>query len=388
MAKRDLYEILGVAKDAGKDEIKKAYRKLAMKYHPDKNPGDEAAEEKFKEAAGAYEVLQDDTKRGQYDRFGHAGLGGQGGGYTQVNMDDIFSRFSDIFGGGGGGGGGSPFESFFGGGGRQRQRQRGQRGSDLRVKVPMTMEEVYDGVTKKLKLSRFQSCETCSGNGAVGADGYRSCGTCNGAGEIRRQAGGGFFQQIVVSACPTCHGEGRVVANACATCSGEGRNEVSEVLEVKIPGGISEGMQITMRGKGNAGKRGGPPGDLIILVEEADHPDFERDGENVIHELWLNFADAALGTSVEVPTLSGKTRFKITAGTQSGKIFRLKGKGFPIVNGYGRGDQLIQVHVWVPQSLSRDEKAAMEKLKDSPNFVPSPSGTDKGFFQRIKDMFS
>jgi molecular chaperone DnaJ len=354
-----------------------------MQYHPDKNPGDAEAEEKFKEAAEAYEVLSDDQKRAQYDRFGHAGMGG--GGYTQVNMDDIFSRFSDIF---GGGGGGSPFESFFGGGGRQRQRQRGQRGSDLRMKVPLTLEEIFDGVSKKLKLTRYLSCETCAGNGAVGSDGYRTCGTCNGSGEIRRQAGGGFFQQIVVSACPTCQGEGRIVANACSSCNGEGRKEVSEVLEVRIPGGISEGMQITMRGKGNAGKRGGPPGDLIILIEELAHTEFERDGENVIHELWLNFADAALGTSVEVPTLSGKTRFKINPGTQSGKIFRLKGKGFPIVNGYGRGDQLIQVHVWVPQTLSRDEKAAMEKFQNSDNFKPSPSGSDKGFFQRIKDMFS
>jgi molecular chaperone DnaJ len=385
MAKRDFYEVLGVAKDANKDDIKKSYRKLAMQYHPDKNPGDAAAEEKFKEAAEAYEVLSDEQKRAQYDRFGHAGMGGQGGGYGQVNMDDIFSRFSDIF--GGGGGGGSPFESFFGGG-RRQQRPRGQRGSDLRVKVPLTMEEIYDGVTKKIKMSRYQTCESCDGNGAVGSEGYRTCSNCNGSGEIRRQAGGGFFQQIMVSPCPTCQGEGRVVSAACSSCHGEGRQEVNEVLEVRIPGGISEGMQITMRGKGNAGKRGGTPGDLIVLVEETPHDDFERDNENVIYELWLNFADAALGTSVEVPTLSGKTRFKINSGTQSGKIFRLKGKGFPIVNGYGRGDQLIQIHVWVPQDMSREEKAAMEKLRDSKNFNPNPSGADKGFFHRIKDMFS
>lgn len=381
MSKRDYYEVLGVAKNASKDDIKKSYRKLAMQYHPDKNPGDAAAEEKFKEAAEAYEALSDDQKRAQYDRFGHAGLGG--GGYTQVNMDDIFSRFSDIF----GGGGGSAFESFFGGG-RQRQRPRGQRGSDLRVKVPLTMEEIYDGVTKKIKLSRYSPCETCNGLGASGSDGYRTCGTCNGTGELRRQAGGGFFQQIVVSACPTCQGEGRVISAACPSCAGEGRKETSEVIEVKIPAGITEGMQITMRGKGNAGKRGGAPGDLIILIEETAHPDFERHGDDLIYELWLNFADAAMGTSVEVPTLGGKTRFKIAPGTQSGKIFRLKGKGFPIINGYGRGDQLIQVHVWVPQNLSRDERAALERFKDSSNFDPHPTSSDKGFFQRIKDMFS
>lgn len=385
MAKRDFYEILGLAKDASKDDIKKSYRKLAMQYHPDKNPGDASAEERFKEAAEAYEVLSDDQKRAQYDRFGHAGLGGGGGGgYTQVNMDDIFSRFSDIF----GGGGGSPFESIFGEGGRQRQRPRGQRGSDLRVKVPLTMEEIYDGVTKKIKLTRHAPCDPCNGSGALGPDGYRSCGTCNGTGEMRRQSGGGFFQQIIVSACPTCQGEGRVISAACPSCSGEGRKEISETIEVKIPGGITEGMQITMRGKGNAGRRGGGPGDLVILVEETPHPEFERHGDDVIYELWLNFADAALGTSVEVPTLSGKTRFRISPGTQSGKIFRLNGKGFPIVNGYGRGDQLIQAHVWIPQNLSREERNALEKFQGSPNFNPNPAKSDKGFFQRIKDMFS
>ncbi|HHG86250.1 MAG TPA: molecular chaperone DnaJ, partial [Bacteroidetes bacterium] len=227
-----------------------------------------------------------------------------------------------------------------------------------------------------------------SGSGALGSDGYSTCGTCGGAGEIRQQAGGGFFQQIVVRACPTCEGEGRIVSNPCQECRGDGRIEKTEVLEVGIPAGIAEGMQLTMRSKGNAGKRGGSPGDLIILVEEIEHAEFERDGENVIHELFLNFADAALGTSVEVPTLSGKTRFKISPGTQSGKIFRLKGKGFPVINGYGQGDQLIQVHVWIPKSLSKEEKAALEKMRTSKNFEPNPTRTDKGFFQRIKDMFS
>lgn len=381
--KRDYYEVLGVEKGTNKDDIKKAYRKLAMQYHPDRNPGDASAEEKFKEAAEAYEVLSDDDKRARYDRFGHAGMQGGGGGGS-YNAEDIFSRFSDIF------GQGSPFESFFGGGrgGGQRQRQRGQRGSDLRVKVALTMEEIYSGVEKRIKLNRYVSCETCNGNGAEGSDGYRTCDTCNGSGEVRRSAGGGFFQQIVVSACPTCQGDGRVISRPCRTCSGEGRTESNSVVEVNFPAGIAEGMQMSMRGRGNAGRRGGPAGDLIIMIEETPHEDFERDGDNLIYELWLNFADVALGTSVEVPTLSGKTRFKIAAGTQSGKIFRLKGKGFNVVNGYGRGDQLIQVNVWVPKNLSREERGMLEKLKDSSNFAPAPTKTDRGFFQRIKDMFS
>ncbi|MEM7037799.1 MAG: DnaJ domain-containing protein, partial [Bacteroidota bacterium] len=291
MAKRDFYDVLGVSKNAQKDEIKKAYRKLAMKYHPDKNPDDKAAEEKFKEAAEAYEVLSDEDKRARYDRFGHAGLGG-GGGHTTVNMEDILGRFADMF--GGGGGGGSPFDSFFGGG-RSRQRRRGQRGSDLRIKVGLEMEEIYEGVDKRLKINRYKTCMACTGTGAEGASGYTTCNTCNGTGEIRRQAGGGFFQQIVINVCPTCHGEGRIVSNPCRVCHGEGRVEEKEVVEVSLPGGIAEGMQLTMRGRGNAGKRGGPAGDLIILVEEKPHENFVRDGENVIHELFLNFADAALG---------------------------------------------------------------------------------------------
>lgn len=384
MAKKDYYEVLGVSKGASADEIKKAYRKLAMKYHPDRNPDDKSAEEKFKEAAEAYEVLSDEDKKSRYDQFGHAGLGGNGGGYGQFNAEDIFSRFSDIF------GGGSPFDSFFGGGGggRQRTRRQGQRGSDLRIKVRLDLEEIYKGADKKLKIRRKTSCGTCSGSGAETSDAWRTCQTCGGAGEVRRQAGGGFFQQIVVSACPTCQGEGRILTNACKTCGGEGRTDETEVVEVRFPAGISEGMQLTMRGKGHAGRRGGPPGDLQILIEENEHEHFLRDADNVIYELFVSFPDAALGTTVEVPTLNGKTRFKISPGTQSGKIFRLKGKGFPVINGYGSGDQLIQVNVWVPKTLSASEKQQLEAFKDSSNFQPSPNGSDKGFFQRIKDMFT
>ena len=382
MAKRDYYEVLGVGKDADQGAIKKAYRKMAMKYHPDKNPGDAAAEEKFKEAAEAYDVLSNEEKKARYDRYGHAGLGGGGGGYSSVNMEDIFSRFSDIF-----GGGGSPFDSFFSGGGGRR-RSRGQRGSDLRVKVKLDLEEVYKGVEKKIKIRRMISCEVCSGSGAENPNDFQTCGTCNGTGEIRRQAGGGFFQQIVVTACPTCQGEGRTLTKACKNCSGEGRMESSEVVEIPIPAGISQGMQLTMRGYGHAGRRGGSSGDLQILIEEKPHEFFSRDGDNVIYELFISFPDAALGRSVEVPTLGGKTRFKISPGTQSGKVFRLKGKGLPNINGYGSGDQLIQVMVWVPKNLSSKERSQLEAMRESDNFQPNPSGSEKGFFSRLRDMFS
>ncbi len=387
MSKRDYYDVLGVSKSAEQGEIKKAYRKMAMKYHPDKNPDDAKAEEKFKEAAEAYDVLSNEDKKARYDRFGHAGLGGGGGGgYSSVNVEDIFSRFSDIF---GGGGGGSPFDSFFGGGGGGgRRRARGQRGSDLRVKVKLTMEEVYQGVEKKIKLRHMTTCEVCDGAGAENQSDFQTCGTCNGTGELRRQAGGGFFQQIVVSACPTCQGEGRTLSKACKGCSGEGRVETSEVVEIPIPAGISEGMQLTMRGKGHAGRRGGSAGDLQILVEETPHESFSRDGDNVVYELFISFPDAALGRSVEVPTLGGKTRFKVSPGTQSGKVFRLKGKGLPNINGYGSGDQLIQVMVWVPKNLSSKERGQLEAMRESDNFQPNPTGSEKGFFSRLRDMFS
>ncbi len=386
MSKRDYYDVLGISKSAEQSEIKKAYRKIAMKYHPDKNPGDAKAEEKFKEAAAAYDVLSNEDKKARYDRFGHAGLdGGSGGSYSSVNVEDIFSRFSDIF---GGNGGGNPFDSFFGSGGGSRRRARGQRGSDLRVKVRLTMEEVFQGVEKKIKLRRMTTCEVCDGAGAESQSDFQTCGTCNGTGELRRQAGGGFFQQIVVTACPTCQGEGRTLSKACKGCSGEGRVETTEVVEIPIPAGISEGMQLTMRGKGHAGRRGGSAGDLQILIEETPHESFSRDGDNVVYELFISFPDAVLGRSVEVPTLSGKTRFKVSPGTQSGKVFRLKGKGIPNVNGYGSGDQLIQVMVWIPKNLSNKERTQLEAMRDSDNFQPNPTGLEKGFFSRLRDMFS
>jgi molecular chaperone DnaJ len=380
MAKRDYYEVLGVAKGAQKDEIKKAYRKLAMQYHPDKNPGDKAAEDKFKEASEAYEVLSDDQKRNNYDRFGHAGVSGNGGGQYQ-DINDIFSRFSDIF-------GDSAFEGFFGGArGGGRRRRAGQPGSDLRIKLKLSLEEIASGVEKKIKLRRFATCNTCSGSGAADSQSFHTCPTCQGAGEVRQQVGGGFFTQIVVSACPTCHGEGRVITKGCKTCSGEGRLEREDTVSVKIPAGVQNNMQLSLRGQGNAGKRGGESGDLLILIEEEAHEFLVREGDNVIHELYVNFADAALGTSVEVPTLGGKARFKVEAGTQSGKIVRLKGKGLPNINGYGIGDQLVHINVWTPRSLSTEERTLLEKLRLSKNFTPNPGKEDKGFFEKMREFF-
>ncbi len=380
MAKRDYYEVLGVAKNADGDAIKKSYRKLAMQYHPDKNPGDKSAEEKFKEASEAYEVLSDTQKRTQYDRFGHAGVSGSsGGGYQDIN--DIFSRFSDIF-------GDSNFESFFGntrGGGRRRRQ--GQPGSDLRLKLKLTLEEIATGIEKKLKLKRNATCSTCGGHGAADTQSYQTCPTCQGSGELRQQVGGGFFTQIVVSACATCSGEGRVVTKACKTCNGEGRNETEDTVTVKIPAGVQSNMQLSLRGQGNAGRRGGEPGDLLIQIEEAAHEHLVRDGNNVLYELYVSLPDAALGTAVEVPTLGSKARFKVDAGTQSGKIVRLKGKGIPDINGYGVGDQLVHINVWTPQHLSSEERTLLEKLRGSRNFDPNPGKNDRGIFEKIREFF-
>jgi len=382
-AKRDYYDVLGVAKSADKDAIKKAYRKLALKYHPDKNPGDSSAEEKFKEASEAYEVLSDDQKRSTYDRFGHAGLGGAaGGGAYGQDLNDIFSRFSDIFGGGGG------FEDMFGGGGgRRRSRPRGTPGSDLRMRMPLSLEEISAGVKKKIKLKRFEACSTCGGNGAADDTSFQTCPTCTGSGEVRRQVGGGFFSQIVVSTCPTCSGEGRIVTKACPACEGEGRQQNETTLDLDIPAGVREGMALTLRGNGNAGKRGGPNGDLIVEVEEKPHELFERDGDNILYELVVSLPDAALGTSVEVPTLSSKVRFKVDAGTQSGKMVRLRGKGIPDLNSQRRGDQIVHINVWTPTKLSSEEKKLLEKLRSATNFQPQAQQSETSFFGRIREFF-
>ena len=387
-AKRDYYEVLSVEKGADDKVIKKAYRKLAIKYHPDKNPDNKEAEDKFKEAAEAYEVLSDPDKRARYDRFGHAGMnqGGFGGGPRGgMSMDDIFEQFGDIF--GGGRGGGSPFESFFSGGGGRATRSRGQRGSNLRVRVKLKLEEIAEGVTKKIKVKKQVKCDTCNGSGAKDSNSVQTCGTCRGSGQVRQVRQTFLGQMQTVATCPTCNGSGQQVTANCGTCDGDGRKFGQEVIEMELPAGIAEGMQMTMSGKGNAGMRGGPAGDLLVHVEEVPHPELQRDDQNLVHDLYLNFADAALGTSVEVPTIEGRVKIKVPAGTQSGKIFRLKGKGLPSVQRYGKGDQLIHVNVWTPKKLTDQERKVLEELREMPNFTPQPGKSDKGFFDKMKDFF-
>lgn len=371
MAKRDFYEILGVDKSASKEELKKAYRKIAIKYHPDKNPDDKEAEEKFKEAAEAYEVLSNDEKRQRYDRFGHQGVGGAGGGFSGggMNMDDIFSQFGDIF------GGGSPFESFFGGGGRGGRRTR--KGTNLRIKLKLTLEEVANGVEKKIKVNRL----------VVDPDTkFQTCSSCNGTGQVRKVMNTMLGQMMSTSTCPTCGGSGQTVESRAAGVDSSGLKRQEEVIPIKIPAGVTDGMQLSMSGKGNE-VAGGIPGDLLILVEEVEDDTLKRDGNNVIYDLYINFIDAALGTSIEVPTIGGKAKIKIDPGTQSGKILRLRGKGIKSIEGYGQGDQLVHVNVWTPKKLSAEEKEALEGLRDSPNFQPDPSKADKSFFERMKEFF-
>src|SRR5579862_1265672 len=381
--KRDYYEVLGVAKNASSDEIKKSYRKVAMQYHPDRNPGDKSAEEKFKEAAEAYEVLSDSEKRAQYDRYGHAGLGTNGRGFGGMNTEDIFSQFGDIF-------GDDIFGSFFGGGNRRGGggRARGVRGSNLRVKLKLNFEEIAKGVSKNIKVKKYVVCSTCGGNGAKDKGSVQTYHTCGGSGQVRRVSNTFLGQMQTVTTCPTCNGEGTTVTTKCQVCKGEGRIYGEETVTIDIPAGVQDGMQLSVGGRGNAGERGGPAGDLIILVEEEQHPELHRDGLNVAFELHLSFTDAVFGTQVEVPTIDGKAKIKIPAGTQSGKIFRLKGKGFPGVNSYEKGDQLIHVNLWTPQNLTQEEKSMLEKLGSSPNFQPKPDKNERSFFDKVREMFS
>jgi molecular chaperone DnaJ len=385
--KRDYYEILGVSKSATADEIKKAYRKVAMQYHPDRNPGDKAAEDKFKEAAEAYEVLSDDQKKAKYDRFGHQafapGSGGFGAGHA-TNMEDIFSQFGDVF-------GDDMFGSFFGGGRRSGgggSRARGQRGSNLRIKLKLNFAEIANGVNKQVKVKKHVICNTCDGSCAKDKSSIQTCNTCHGSGQVKRVQNTFLGQMQTVTTCPTCNGEGTSVTAKCGNCKGEGRVYGEETISIDIPAGVQEGMQLSMNGKGNAGERGGMPGDLIIQIEEEQHAELQRDGLNVAYDLHISFPEAAFGTSIEVPTIDGRAKIKIPAGTQSGKIFRLRGKGFPEVQGYSRGDQLVYVNVWTPQNLSSEEKTMLEKLSNSANFKPQPTKTDKGFFDRVKEAFS
>lgn len=385
MAKRDYYEVLGVTRSADEAEIKKAYRKIAMKYHPDRNPDNKEAEDKFKEAAEAYEVLSDADKKARYDRFGHAGVDNQGGfSGGGMNMDDIFRQFGDIF-----GDAGSPFESFFGGGGRSgRSAGTGERGTNLRIRVSLSLEEIANGVTKKIKVKKQTRCSTCKGSGAKDASSVQTCGTCKGSGYVRQVRSTFLGQMQTTATCPTCGGKGQTVTAACSTCRGSGVTMGEETIEIEIPAGVEAGMQLSMRGKGNAGPNGGPNGDLLISIDEKPHPELQRDGQNLIYELFLNFADAALGTSAEVPTLEGPVKIKIPAGTQGGKIFRLKGKGLPSVQSYGKGDQLIHVTIWTPKKLTDEEKAMLEKMKKMPNFQPTPGTGDRGFFEKMKGFFN
>jgi molecular chaperone DnaJ len=385
MAKRDFYDVLGVDKGADATVIKKAYRKLAIKYHPDKNPDNKEAEDKFKEAAEAYEILSDDDKKARYDRFGHAGVGqgGGGGGFAGggMTMDDIFSQFGDIFGDSGG-----AFGSFFGGG-RSQGRSRGERGSNLRIKVSLTLAEIAKGVTKKIKVKKQVACDQCKGTGAKDSSSVDTCNTCRGAGMVRQVRSTILGQMQTTTTCPSCNGSGQTIKDKCTKCKGDGRMYAEETIEIPIPAGVESGMQLSMRGKGNAGRNGGPAGDLLINIEEKPHDDLQRDGMNLIHDLYLNFADAALGTSVEVPTIEGRVKIKIPPGTQSGKIFRLKGKGLSNVQDYGQGDQLIHVNVWTPKKLSEEEKQIMEGLRERENFNPQPGKSDRGFFDRMRDYF-
>ena len=388
MEKRDYYEVLGVDKNASADEIKKAYRKKAIQYHPDRNPGDKEAEEKFKEAAEAYDVLSNPEKRSRYDQFGHAGVsgaagnGGPFGGFSGgMSMDDIFSMFGDIFGGHGGGFGG--FGGFGGGGSSQQRRFRG---SDLRVKVKLTLKEISTGVEKKFKLKKYVPCSHCHGTGAEGNGGTETCPTCKGSGSVIRNQQTILGTMQTRSTCPTCGGEGKIIKNKCKECSGEGIVYGEEVVTVKIPAGVSEGMQLSMGGKGNAGKHNGIAGDLLILIEEEPDKELIRDENDLIYNLLLSFPTAALGGTVEIPTIDGKAKVKIEPGTQPGKVLRLRGKGLPSVNGYGTGDLLVNVSIYVPETLSRDEKKVLEDMEKSDNFRPNTSIKEK-IFKKFKSFF-
>ncbi|HNX44362.1 MAG TPA: molecular chaperone DnaJ [Bacteroidales bacterium] len=381
MAKRDYYEVLGLSKGASADEIKKAYRQMALKYHPDKNPNNKEAEDKFKEAAEAYEVLSDADKRKRYDQYGHEGLKNGFGGFQEfTNMEDIFSQFGDIFGSAFGGA-----FSGFGGGGRQHRRVN--RGTNLRVKVRLTLEEINTGVEKKLKVNKYVQCQHCHGTGSQGGASFSTCSTCRGTGQVSHITSTFLGQMQTTSTCPACGGEGHIIQNKCVHCAGNGIVKGEEIITVDIPAGVSEGIQLSMNGKGNAAARSGIPGDLIIQIEEARHDELQRDGNNLLYDLFISFPDSALGTTVEVPTLDGKARIKIDPGTQAGKVLRLKGKGLPSLNSYGKGDLLITINIWTPKNLSRSEREILEQLQHSENFKPSPGYREKGFFDRMREYF-
>ncbi len=381
--KRDYYEVLGVGKSANADEIKKAYRKAAIKFHPDKNPDDKQAEEKFKEAAEAYDVLSDEQKRARYDQYGHAGMGGAagGGGYGGgfsgggFSMDDIFSQFGEVFGG------------HFSSGGGARSRQQANRGGDIRVRVKLNLDEIAEGVNKKLKISKMVGCDRCNGTGAKNGSAYTTCHTCHGSGVVTRIENSFFGRIQTQGVCPTCSGSGKEITEKCEKCGGEGTLRGEEVVEVRIPAGVAEGMMLNVPGKGNAARRGGVSGDLHVVVTEEDHTELVRDGNDLIHNLNITVTTALLGGTVEVPTIDGRAKIKIAPGTHAGKVLRLGGKGLPEVNGYGRGDILVVVDITIPASLSREERRAVEKLSEMPSFQKAASVDTQNIFERMKNFF-
>ena len=388
--KRDYYEVLGVGKNANADEIKKAYRKAAIKYHPDKNPGDKEAEEKFKEAAEAYDVLSNPDKRARYDQFGHAGMGGAagaGGGFGGFSgggfsMEDIFSQFGDIFGGHFSGG-----FSGFSGSGRGQRSQRVNKGSDLRVRVKLTLAEIAKGTTKKLKISKLVACDKCGGSGAKDSNAYSTCPTCNGSGYVTRVENTFFGRMQTQGVCPTCGGTGKVITSKCDKCGGEGVVRGEEVVEIRIPAGVGEGMVLTVAGKGNAARQGGVNGDLLVVIDEERNPELVRNGNDLIHNLNITVPTALLGGSVEIPTVDGRVKIKIDPGTHAGKVLRLRGKGLPDVNGYGTGDLLVVVDITVPAKLSAEEKRLVEQLAGQPSFAKAESVKNQNIFERMKNFF-
>ena len=381
MGKRDYYEVLGVSKEATKEEIKKAYRKQALKHHPDKNPGDKKAEEHFKEAAEAYEVLSNEEKKARYDRYGHAGMGNSGSGYggQTMTMDDIFSSFGDIFGDAFGGFGA------FGGGGRRGRRVN--KGTNLRVKVKLSLQEIAAGTEKKIKVNKYNTCDTCGGTGAADSSSISDCSTCRGSGHVTRVTNTMLGQMQTTAVCPACGGEGKTITKKCNSCYGEGIVQKEEIIKINIPAGVGKGMQMTVGGKGNAPRRGGVNGDLLVVIDEEEHPDLIREGNDLIYNLFISIPDAVLGTHVEIPTVDTNVKIKIEPGTQPGRILRLRGKGLPEVNGYGRGDLLVNVNVWIPKSINKDELRIIEKFRESKSFEPAPDKNDKGFFERMKGYF-
>jgi molecular chaperone DnaJ len=386
MAKRDYYEILGVSRSANGDEIKKAYRQMALKFHPDRNPNNKEAEEKFKEAAEAYEVLSDSEKRQRYDQFGHDGLRGAGQqGFTDIN--DIFSHFGDIF-------GGSIFDDVFGSGQRTRRRnprQEGTPGSDLRIKLTLTLEEIATGVEKKIKVRKQKRCDVCNGAGTRSGSSKTTCPQCNGAGEIRQVSRSMFGQFVNISTCPACEGEGRIIKEPCTTCNGEGRVQGESAIKVNVPAGVSEGNYIPLHGQGNAGRHGGPAGDLLVVLEEEPHPYFTRNGDDIIYDHLVSFPVAALGGEVEIPTLKGKAKLTIDPGTPSGRMLRMRDRGIPRLNGRGSGDQLVRINVWVPTRLTSREKELLKELGSAEHMTPTEEerrASGRSFFEKMKDAFS